>query len=336
MKFLSAISLLALLAAPVAAAEERSPEQLLRDQESVTRYYLAAAEAEGDVLSDAYVLRLLELSSGDEEIRAAMDPALRARVDVARARLAARVRAARDDDAVLLSSQLRCQPTARLLPACTEDLARLAELAGDNGYHHFLLMGHAWMREDSAGFLRHARLAAEAPDFRHDTNVVFRSVHRRLAQVPDDLMPRPEGEDEDFPAAGMVAMAISSAYGLPAYQHYVQPCREAEGGLRTYCLAIADRLLEDSATAIDVSIAHAIYEAHGETERQAVAQALRDKLHWQIQAVASMEERFDRRQWQAYFDAYAEGGEQAAFAYAVEAMGVPAEPPPGWSANNPM
>lgn len=336
MKPVHALALAALLASQFASAGERTQEQILRDQEAVARYYLAAAEAEGDVLSDAYVLRLLALSSGDEEVRAGLDPALRARLDVARTQLAARVDAARNNDPVLLASQLRCHPLDRMSPACAEDLARLAELAGDNGYHHFLLMGHAWAREDSAGFLRHARLAAEAPDFQHDIALVFRAVHQRLGQVPDDLMPRPEGEGDTIPVAGMVAMSVAAAFALPAYQHYVQPCREAEGELRAYCLAIADRLLEESTTGIDVSIAHAIYEAHGETGRQATAQALRDKLHWQQQAVASMEGRFDRRQWQAYFDAYAEGGEQAAFAYAAEALGVPPEPPPGWSAGHPM
>lgn len=331
MKRLHALALVALLAQPAAAVDDRTPEQVLHDQQAVTRYYLAAAEAEGDVLSDAYVLKLLALSAGDPDSRAKFDPALVARLDLARARLAARVDAARDNDPVLLASQLRCHPAARTSPECGQDLARLAELAGDNGYHHFVLMGHAWAREDAEGFLRHARLAAEAPGFRHDMQVVFRAVHQRLKQVPDDLMPRPEGEDGTIPAAGMTAMGVAAAFALPAYQNYVQPCREAEGELRVHCLAIADRLLEESSVGIDISIAHSIYEALGETERQATAQALRAKLHWQLQSVVSMEERFDQRQWQAYFDAYAEGGELAAFAYAAEAMGLPANPPPDWS-----
>lgn len=336
MKQLLAIWLLTLLAGPAAANDERSLEQVVRGQEAVTRYYLAAAEAEGDVLSDAYLLKLLALTSGDPEIKALLDPALMVRVDLVRAQLAARVQAARNTDAVLLSSELRCQPSVRLQAACGEDLARLAELAGDNGYHHFVLMGHAWAREDAEGFLRHARLAAQAPDFRHDIEVVFRSVHQRLRQAPDDLMPRPEGEDDTVPAAGLVAMGIAAAFALPAYQNYVQPCRESEGELRAHCLAIADRLLEESAIGIDIFIAHAIYEALGETERQSAAQVLRDRLRWQQQAMAPMEERFDRRQWQAYFDAYAEGGEKAAFAYAAEALGVPLDPPPGWSPESPM
>lgn len=336
MKQLLAISLLTLLAGPAAAIDERSPEQIVHDREAVTRYYLAAAEAEGDVLSDAYLLKLLALSSGDPETRALPDPALMARVDLAQAQLAARVRAARNQDPVLLVSELRCQPTVRLQAACDEDLARLAELAGDNGYHHFVLMGHAWMREDAEGFLHHARLAAEAPEYRHDFEVVFRSVHQRLRKAPDHLVPRPEGEDDTVPLAGLTAMGIAAAFALPAYQNYVQPCRESEGELRAYCLAIADRLLEESAVGIDIAIAHAIYEALGETERQATAQAQRDRFQWQLQAAASMEERFDRRQWQAYFDAYAEGGEKAALAYATEALGVPLDPPAGWSPREPL
>jgi|GEM_PF-6997781 len=336
MKQLLAISLLTLLAGPAAAIDERSPEQIVHGREAVTRYYLAAAEAGGDVLSDAYLLKALALSSGDPEIRARLDLALMARVDLVRAQLSARVQAARNNDPVLVSSELRCQPSVRLQAACSEDLARLAELAGDNGYHHFVLMGHAWVREDAEGVLRHARLAAQAPDFRHDIGVVFRSVHQRLRQAPDDLMPRPEGVDDTAPAAGLAAMGIAAAFALPAYQNYVQPCRESEGELRAYCLAIADRLLEESAVGIDIAIAHAIYGALGETERQAASQVLRDRLRWQMQAAASMEERFDRRQWQAYFDAYAEGGEKAALAYATEALGVPLDPPPGWSPESPL
>lgn len=336
MKRLHALALVALLAQPAAAVDDRTPEQVLADQQAVTRYYLAAAEAEGDVLSDAYVLKLLALSAGDEEAQAGFDPALLARLDLARARLGARVDAARNNDPVLLASQLRCHPAARTSPECGQDLARLAELAGDNGYHHFVLMGKAWAREDAEGFLRHARLAAEAPGFEPDVDAVFRAVYARLKQVPDDLAPRPEGESGNIPAAGMLATSVAAAFALPNYQHYVQPCREAEGELRGHCLAIADRLLDESSVAIDIYIAQSIYRAVGDSDGEARAQARRDRLGWQTQAVSSMEQRFDRHQWQAYFDAWAEGGELAAFAYAAEAMGLPANPPPDWSPETPL
>lgn len=334
MKHAIALLLATGLAAPAASAEDRSAEQIIRDQEAVTRYYLAAAEAEGDALSDAYMLKLLALPSGDPVARAEFDPTLVARLEVVSAELAARVQAARNDDPVLLASQLRCHPAARMETTCQEDLARLAELAGDNAYHHFLVMGHAWAREDAGTFLRHARLAAEAPAFRPDVDVVYRSVYERLKRVPDSLMPRSQDYEEKIPAAGMVAMSIAAAFALPSYQNYVQPCRESEGELREHCLAIARRLFEESTSAIDVHIASAIFKELGEPAQQARAQAMVDRLNWQVQNMRAMEERFDRHQWQAYFDAYAEGGESAAYAYAANVMGYPAEPPPGWSPRN--
>src|SRR5690606_2181695 len=100
--------------------------------------------------------------------------------------------------------------------------------------------------------------------------------------------------------------------------------------------AIADRLLEHGWTGIDVRIAHDIYKALGDTARQARAKAVIDRLAWQQQYMGEMETRMDRRQWQAYFNAYAEGGEQAAFAQAAEALGYPVDPPPGWSAREPL
>lgn len=334
MKHAIVLLLATALAAPAALAGDRSAEQIFRDREAVTRYYLAAAEAEGDALSDAYMLKLLALSSGDPAARAAFDPALVARLDVVSAQLAARVQNARTSDPVLLVSQLRCHPAARMEASCQEDLTRLAELAGDNAYHHFLVMGHAWAREDAETFLRHARLAAEAPGFQADLDVVYRSVYERLKQVPESLMPRAEGDEAKAPAAGMVAMSIAAAFALPSYQNYVQPCRESEGELREHCLAIAERLHEESTVSMDIMIASAIYEVLGEPAQQARAEAMVDRLNWQAQNMGAMEDRFDRHQWQAYFDAYAEGGEFAAYAYAANAMGYPIDPPPGWSRHN--
>lgn len=325
-----ALVLATLLSAGAAAAEASSaPAPVDPDygREATLRYFLAAAEAEGDLVSDATLLKALELH---QEAGGALDPALRARVEVVRAELAARVDAARDKDPVLLATRLRCLPAERAQAGCEQDLARLAELAGDNGYHHLLVMMHAWARADADAFLRHARLAAEAPDFRHDIEVVFGSVHERLQQAPDDLMPRTQ-ETEAIPAAGLWAMGVAAAVALPPIQYYSQPCRESEGELRGHCLAIADQLLEHGWTGIDIRIAHDIYQALGDPEREARAQARIDQLAWQQQFLGEMEARMDRHQWQAYFDAYAEGGETAAFAEAAEGLGYPLEPPPGWS-----
>lgn len=321
------------LAGATAMANDRPPTDLNHDREATLRYWLAAAEAEGDLVSDAYLLKMLELHHQERD---ALDPALLARLDVVRTGLAARVDAARNDDPVLLVARMRCLPVDRAQPGCSQDLARLAELAGDNGYHHLLVMIHAWAREDAGTYLRHARLAAEAPEFRPDIESVYRSIYARLQQAPDDLVRRPTAADEAIPAAGLWAMGISAAFVLPPIQHYSQPCRESEGALRGHCLAIADRLLEHGWTGIDTRIAFDIYRALGDTAREARAQAAINRLAWQQQFLGEMETRMDRPLWQAYFDAYAEGGEQAAFARAAEALGYPVDPPPGWSSREPL
>ena len=320
-------------AGAAASATSTPPPDADQGREATLRYWLAAAEAEGDLVSDAYLIKVLELHHQERD---ALDPALLARLDVVRSELAARVDAARNDDPVLLAARLRCLPVERAQAGCDEDLARLAELAGDNGYHHLLVMIHAWAREDAGTYLRHARLAAGAPEFRPDIESVFRSVYARLQQAPDDLVRRPTAADEAIPAAGLWAMSITAAYALPPIQYYSQPCRASEGELRGHCLAIADRLLEHGWTGIDARIAFDIYRALGDTAREARAKAVINRLAWQQQFLGEMEMRMDRHQWQAYFDAYAEGGERAAFRQGAEALGYPVDPPPGWSSREPL
>jgi len=321
----SMLPALALAVDPAAA----SPDQARMD--AVLRYQLAAAEAEGDALSDAMVARWLGMTLDDEGWRTSMDPALVARADVVRQALARRVELAREDDASVLAATLRCPPRELAAPDCERDLARLAELAGDNAYHHFVLMGLAWARDDAEGFLRQARLAAAAAAYRHDFVAAFASTRARLRQAPEGLLPAEAGANR-LPPADVHAMALASAIALPAYQHFATPCREAEGDLREQCLAIALHMLDARQTVIDAAIARAVVDALGDAGQRAEARERVRRAYWQSTALARAEREFDRAQHEAYFRLVVDEGELAAIAYAAAELGLPAEPPADWRA----
>ena len=321
--------LLAAAPAPVRAnAAPDAPSSASED--AWLRYHLAVAESPGDALSDAYLARALEMVQGDEARQAALDPALLARVQVVHGQLEARAAAARNNDATLLVSQLRCLPASRANATCEADLARLAELAGDNAYHHVVLMGHAWARGDAEAFLREARLAAEAAEYQHDVPKVFGSLYRRYSQVPAHDLARPDPGNR-IPVAGMSAMAFAAALALPAYQHFVQPCREAEGDLQGHCLAIAVRMMREGQLALDLSIAAGVIDVHGDESLKAEAKRRQREMAWHFESLRGAEARLDERQWRDYLDAYAERGELAAFRVAHAYLGRPALPPDDWN-----
>lgn len=332
MKIVFAMLLSGLLAAAPAtvSADAASDAPSSAREDAWLRYQLAVAESPGDVLSDAFLARALEMVQNGETRETPPEPALLARVQVVQGQLAARAAAARHDDATLLLSQMSCLPPARASDACLADLARLAELAGDNAYHHFVLMGHAWALGDAEGFLREARLAAEAPGYRHDVPKVFGSLYQRYAQVPADHLARSDPGNR-IPVAGISAMGFATALALPAYQYFVQPCREAEGELQGHCLAIAVRMLREGQLALDLSIASAVIEAHGDDSLKAEARRRQREMAWHFESLRGAELRLDEREWRDYLDAFADSGELAAFRVANAAMGRPALPPDDWN-----
>src|SRR5690606_40584830 len=98
------------MAAPVMAGEPvMAAEALAADparQQAMTRYYLAAAKAEGAPISDLMLLKMLSPDSGI--IAEPTDPAQAARLQLARRQLEARVEAASHHDPAVLARRLGC------------------------------------------------------------------------------------------------------------------------------------------------------------------------------------------------------------------------------------
>lgn len=320
---------LLLPAAALATSPDPSPLPDVAAHEAQLRYFLAVAESDGDALSDAFLANALG-AMRDNAIRAGTtDRGLLARAEVVRDELAARAEAARGSDATLLATQLRCLPVRHAEPRCEADLRRLAELAGGNGYHHVLLMGYAWARGDAAEVLQQARLAAEAPDYRHDFPLVFASLRQRLSSVPAPGRAAADASGEAR-VADVHAMAMAAAVALPAYQPFVASCRDAGDELRDHCLAIAERMLAEGQVALDVGVASAVIEALGDPARQAEARAIVRRMNWHSTAMGRAEREFSQAQFGEYFRRVSTEGEVAALAYAAAELGLPAEPPADW------
>lgn len=308
------------------------------EREAYLAYSVAAALSEGDLASDAAMVSLLtlqqQLAGQSQHEVTPTERALRAQADVLRAELAARVEAGLMDDPDLLARDLGCWHQPATPEQCAKRSQRLEILAGDNAYHHMELMGRAWKRGDAAKFLDHAKAAAAATHFRSPFSGTFDSVYRRLKQVPESAAPSFGQDTPGVSRAGVLAMSLSAAYAMPAYQNVSQPCREAEGELRRHCLAIALMQLESPVT-LDVMIAASLVEALGEDQDRQLAQSRLRDVKWQMQGLAELAQRdiagVPTRGYEVYFEEFGRRGELIATRDLLEANGIAAEPPEDWT-----
>ena len=313
------------------------------DREEYLAYTVAAASAEGDLSSDAAMVSLLTLqehiAAQPHETAAPATPrelVLRAEAEVLRNQLSARVDAALMDSPELLARDLGCWHKPATPEVCAARTQRLEALAGDNAFLHVELMGRAWKRGDAAKFLEHARAAAAAPHYRSLYSDAYDSVYRRLSQVPasesvdDDLKNMPGASQ-----AGVMAMALAAAYAMPAFQHFAQPCREAEGELREHCLDIALMQLEAGSSTMEIINSASLVKALGDDpERQLADARLRD-VHWMMQGMAELAQRdakgLTSLGYAAYFEDYGRKGELVATLDLLQANGIAAQPPADWT-----
>lgn len=301
-------------------------------------YQLAVAEAPGDAISDLLMAKSLDLlvSPYGEAGRSEPSQLLVARAEVVAAQLHARVDAVRDSDPYLLGADLGCGRSGDAA-VCSERRAKLEPFAGDDAYHGLLLMVAAWGAGDAEGFLRAARLAANAESYNSAPASGFGSLVARYRQVPP-----PSAQHADHLARGhgpeVTAMSLAMAISLPNFLDFTRPCRESEGELRRHCLAIANRMMAQGSNLIETWIAQSVVEALGTPADTEAAKAMRRETAWlqaqshplMVAAAHGPVAGFD-----AYFDAYARSGELAAMRALLEVHGIPPAPPADWSPEGP-
>ena len=315
------------MTAPVMAGEMLATDPAR--QQAMTRYYLAAAEAEGEPISDLMLLRMLSSDSG---ITAEpTDPAQAARLQLARRQLEARVEAASHHDPAVLARRLGCDGEALDAEACARNLDRLAELAGDNAYYHIVGMAYAWIRDDAGRYVRLAELAAAAPEYTPEIWRHFGAYRDRLRHAPVQLLPE-HAETPALPLHDIQAMSLAAAIALPAFQNIVQPCLLADGQLREHCLAIAMKMVGQDDGLIDRYIGEAIVRELGDEAQKAWARERRREAVWLTETVVPVlaDVEGDPEAIVTYYDLLANEGEMAAMRWAAETHGLPATPPADW------
>ena len=313
------------------------------DREEYLAYAVAAASADGDLNSDAAMVSLLtvqeHIAAQPHETAAPATPRellLRAEAEVLRNQLSARVDAALMDSPELLARDLSCWHKPATPEVCAARSQRLEALAGDNAFFHMELMGRAWKLGDAAKFLGHARAAAAATHYRSLYSGAYDSVYRRFRQVPE-----PTGANKylrQMPGAshaGVMAMAITAAYAMPAFQNVSHPCRESEGELRRHCLAVALMMLEAESSTIEVMIAASLVETLGDDQDRQLAQAKQRDVRWLMQGMGELAQRdakgIPSLGYAAYFDDYGRKGELPAMRDLLQANGFAPEPSADWT-----
>ena len=208
---------------------------------------------------------------------------------------------------------------------------RLSGLAGDNAYHHIVLMGTAAALGDPTAMLEYARRAAQAPDYRNDVTTVFSSLYARFSQVPESLWRELDAPDGQVQSPGVEAMAHAAAVGLPHYKSIVDACRGAGGELRGLCLEVGKKMTHESSVLLDIEIGAKLVAALGDEDDQ--AQTLRQlrEARWLGRAIVTADSALDAAQWDEYFATYAREGELGALRYAARAQGIAPVPPEGWT-----
>ena len=333
------VVLATLLAAGSAFAQAPSASE----REQALAYVVAAASAEGDLASDAALVSMLtlqaQIAAQPEEASAPStsgELALRAQAEGLKNELAARVDAGLMDSPDLLARDLSCWHKPATPEVCAARSQRLEALAGDNAFFHMELMGRAWKLGDAAKFLGHARAAAAATHYRSLYSGAYDSVYRRFRQVPE-----PTGANKylrQMPGAshaGVMAMAITAAYAMPAFQNVSHPCRESEGELRRHCLAVALMMLEAESSTIEVMIAASLVETLGDDQDRQLAQAKQRDVRWLMQGMGELAQRdakgIPSLGYAAYFDDYGRKGELPAMRDLLQANGFAPEPSADWT-----
>lgn len=329
-----AANLLALAMAANASTAPASEDAVAATDNSWVEYQLAAAAQPGDALSDFVLARGLAFQQDLPSTYGTIPDALRQHMAAEHERLMANADAALMDDPVQLSLRLDCRDNAPEREHCDVRRVRLAELDPDNAYAAMALMAAAWNLKDDAGFAEAAALGARAARYEPAFPAVFASLNRRYGSVPDVAVPGMPRSQDDSPVAGVTAMSVAAAVALPAYQWFSQPCRNSEGELRAHCLAIARRMVDGEALAIDVLIGVGVLQAIGdEADREAATERKR-QIDWLLYHALAAETGPDHpaaAERERYFETYGERGEIPAMREFLQARGIALEPPKDWT-----
>lgn len=322
------------LLAVVMSAQGASADTAAAMDTAWTEYHLAAAAQPGDAVSDYVLASGLSIQlHGSHDSGASLPAALRQHIAAERDRLMARADAALMDDPALLGMRLSCHDNAPEQEHCDARRQRLAELDPHNAYTAIALMSAAWSRKDDAGFFEAAALGAKADHYTPALPTVLASLKRRFEAIPEVAVPGLQRHQDGIPMAGMTAMALTAAVALPAYQGFSEPCRSAEGELRSHCLAIARRMFEHDAVAIDVMIAAGVLQAVGDEADREAASARKRQIDWLMRQVMAVETGPDQpglAERERYFESCATRGEIPAMRELLQARGIALEPPKGW------
>ncbi len=300
------------------------------DAEMNARTQLAAANAPGDLLSDAYLVPMIDLALEADEQSKELDPTLRSALVRARDDLAQRVALASDEVPVALFTTVSCLMKGADAEKCDGSRERLAELAKDNGYHHFVLMSMAAKRGDDDAFALHGEKVMAAPKFEPDLIPVFASLYARYSQVPEALWQQTGGTYGPEASPGILAMAVGAAVVLPGYQPFVKACDEGSVERRSLCVAVARRMAERSTVLLDRLIGVGLIKKYGTPAEQKAARELERQANWLHAGLATFDSELDDEQKGQYFDVFASEGEFAAMRYAAQATGRSLEPPADW------
>ena len=298
--------------------------------DDAARIQLAAANAPGDLLSDAYLVEMLDLTLQQDSQRDHLDPALREELTATRDRLRQRVETGLADEPALLATLGNCFGRYKEESNCPERMDRLAEAGHDNGYYHFVLLSEAARNNDAAGFSRHAQSMVDAEVFRPVFLEVFSSLYQRYRQVPASLWSQHMAPYGPEASPGISAMAQAAAVALPNYQTLYRFCESSADQTREDCVVVARKLTNESTVLLEQFIGAGLLEKVGDASDQALAKELKREGKWLQKSLAAMEDEMDDGQIGEYFDIFARDGEFAAMRFASKTMGRPVEPPADW------
>lgn len=328
---------LLIVSATAQAGAEPAPGPAGPEQIAQHEYYLAAAAEAGDPLSDWLLADMFarSLEFSETGVTAPMGAPLAERHAEERDRLLARADAALNDDPAMLSARLPCYGERLDDGLCAARRARLAQIDGDNAATAVVLMAAAWGAGDNAGFAEAAARGAQATRYDTAARKALDSLRTRFNSVPDTAVPGMPLVIEGFRRGDVLAMAVSSAWTMPPFQHFGQPCRESEGELLQNCLAIARRMLRNGESIIEAYIGSELLSRRGTDADRKEVHARRRELAWlQDRALSEIEgpRKLEGTILRDYFDTYASEGEVAAMRSVLRTRDIPLMPPDDWVA----
>jgi hypothetical protein len=294
------------------------------------RVQLAAANSPGNLVSDAYLVEMLDVTLQTHAGKEWLDPELREEIVATRDRLKQRVESGLKDEPAVLATVGNCFGRYKDGTDCADRMQRMAEAAHTNGYYHFVLANVAAAEQDAEGFSRRVGEMRESREFRPVFLDVFASLYARYRQVPDALWVQASDVYGPEEAAGVLAMAQAAAVALPAYQKLLSFCRDAEGQTRADCLALGRHLEQTSTVLLEQGVGLALVERLGNETDAARVRERRRENRWLQTALTNFDEQLDDGQTGQYFDIFASEGEFAAIRYAAQATGRSLEPPADW------